>query len=1659
MVEIDRNTCRESRLMKVQEKGIKENSVPLHWCKKDTYFIVIMESQHLLVFINHFTDNGLSPVHHPTQLSDGLLLCRALKPFLPVNLSPAPPHTTPVSAFERFRNLYHFLTLIRDSLLFTVDDYPPLHHLDIKSLALGLSESSQTALSLIALIITVAVHSSSNSFLFDVVSSLGSHQADLMTLIQQSFTIKKGKKEAIPDWDRSKGLLKGKDYKLYCAELESELKELKEMANKGGVVQSDFTSEVGSINELQGLIKEKEDEITLINGKNNELSSALDELGRLNSELKEEIKKIEKENGDKIELLKEKDAEINSKNQELLMKSSKFAELNSSIAELTTQIKSLTSEKESLESEIMSLKASNSELESSAFNQSNEINQLRHQLKNKDQTVAKSNESLQRLESEISQLKDQNSELMTSLGQKDEEIQRLSRDLSSTESTIESVKSEFQTFKLTAQKDHESVDTAHNQELSGLNNQINELLSRNSDLQAQVEQLLSTLDGLKKSNYLLPKETDQSSIKSSIKIICNYLERNTSSIRALSNDDSLLVWMNNLIKEFEISDGDLECRIEQLNTEIDELTEENKNLVKEVENFKRLVGELNSCLDTCQSKLGVKNDENLQLSGQIDQLKLEIAQKEEEIDQLSDKVNQLSTLVDENKDLNAKIFSLSSQIDKLKGFQRKSAEFEQKCEELTQSLAESKSDYEILEQNFKNFELESKELNQRQVGSLKEEINHLKAKVESDKVKIADVTNQLNDMTVKNQELSKLYEELQRNFNKVSEEKQDLEAQNQDISDQIQELRSNLTLTEEQCENFKSQLEEITSKYSECQKTCQLKTDSLVRLETNYNLVVLEKEKLGSVISERELELDQIKAKISSNSESEKELILEKEQLNSIITELKDEITLINSKNNELSSALDELGLLNSELKEEIKKNEKDNGDKIELLKEKDAEINSKNQELLMKSSKFAELNSSIAELTTQIKSLTSEKESLESEIMSLKASNSELSTENQSNCQSIKNNQDLIAELNTEIQFKSTLIVELESKITQLEETIQSQRSEFKTFSTSFNELYDLFCDLSEKSTNYSSVIKSLSVSLNQSESAFKDLSDSHDELEGQYGKIKEINEEFVAIIDSLKNCVADRSEIIENLEKEVLGLKAEISEMSTNSDQLAVNNNEKNNQLIQKLKQKLMDKQKEIVQLKSRGRDQTSKILALTSKISTLQLELDGLTFSNSKLIDEVKKSRGSLNLEDFNKECKCDVLPANQITNQNECDGCKASLLENLYLEGKLVSLEDQKRQNLIENGNQSTTVNHDDVTCGIMTDNIDLFNDGRIYTLFNMVNSMLVNNAEKSLKLHNDDVLDGVAKGQNISELFTQGQLISMQYDLSNSYIANGDLAFDLLASRSGSMEVKQNDVQAQKYSALYNEGRFEYLKQQNSFYSVCNANNSIQQLRNGQKSSHVKQNHLDSLYDQGRSLGMEWAATNTITSVANHFTNQIDDDADVSSNFDLNYELLELQGKLLSLTNCTNMFSICCGNNSLDEVVSSNISIEEEEINSDMANEELIESLQHSIENLKQKLKSTESLLAKEKSKAKSIEESKRGADYVIEELSNQVEDLKQQQSSNQEKLVALNTKCNQSSKTEGALREEIRRYRQEIEDLEAQVEDLNNAIDNQNQRRKKWLCI
>ncbi|KAL0225896.1 hypothetical protein P9112_013220 [Eukaryota sp. TZLM1-RC] len=268
-----------------------------------------------------------------------------------------------------------------------------------------------------------------------------------------------------------------------------------------------------------------------------------------------------------------------------------------------------------------------------------------------------------------------------------------------------------------------------------------------------------------------------------------------------------------------------------------------------------------------------------------------------------------------------------------------------------------------------------------------------------------------------------------------------------------------------------------------------------------------------------------------------------------------------------------------------------------------------------MKSSKFAELNSSIAELTTQIKSLTSEKESLESEIMSLKASNSELSTENQSNCQSIKNTQDLIAELNTEIQFKSTLIVELESKITQLEETIQSQRSEFKTFSTSFNELYDLFCDLSEKSTNYSSVIKSLSVSLNQSESAFKDLSDSHEELEGQYGKIKEINEEFVAIIDSLKNCVADRSEIIENLEKEVLGLKGEISEMSTNSDQLAVNINEKNNQLIQKLKQKLMDKQKETVELKSRGRDQTSKILALTS--ITVVVE-DGSPINHS-VIDE--------------------------------------------------------------------------------------------------------------------------------------------------------------------------------------------------------------------------------------------------------------------------------------------------------------------------------------------------------------------------------------------------------------------------------------------------------
>ncbi|KAL0225949.1 hypothetical protein P9112_013273 [Eukaryota sp. TZLM1-RC] len=157
--------------------------------------------------------------------------------------------------------------------------------------------------------------------------------------------------------------------------------------------------------------------------------------------------------------------------------------------------------------------------------------------------------------------------------------------------------------------------------------------------------------------------------------------------------------------------------------------------------------------------------------------------------------------------------------------------------------------------------------------------------------------------------------------------------------------------------------------------------------------------------------------------------------------------------------------------------------------------------------------------------------------------------------------------------------------------------------------------CDLSEKSTNYSSVIKSLSVSLNQSESAFKDLSDSHDELEGQYGKIKEINEEFVAILDSLKNCVADRSEIIENLEKEVLGLKAEISEMSTNSDQLAVNNNEKNNQLIQKLKQKLMDKQKETVELKSRGRDQTSKILALTS--ITVVVE-DGSPINHS-VIDE--------------------------------------------------------------------------------------------------------------------------------------------------------------------------------------------------------------------------------------------------------------------------------------------------------------------------------------------------------------------------------------------------------------------------------------------------------
>nr|CAI5843378.1 unnamed protein product [Callosobruchus analis] len=608
-----------------------------------------------------------------------------------------------------------------------------------------------------------------------------------------------------------------------CKLLEMKVRQLED--EKEGLIQ-EFEMERKMFNELlenHKKLEEKEEFISQLEDKlckvSEDLRKAQEGLMKEQAEsirIAEEKLIIEKEVSrlkEKIRIFEEREEafEVNKTECDiLLMKLQKLEEEKEKLCEsFETERKSFCAVyKESAEnqSKIGALEDENFNLKDSISKAMIKLKQLSEKVdldtQTYSETISQLQEKLKNAELELTKLKDKNVELQEEVNHKDKEISDMTSKLSNLTKVIEK-----QTFDFNNLLENTKQLDEHMEKLKADNAiSLKEEKEKQNQLTVQIEELQNQLDVKTKENELLLAK---------LKEVEERWEKEKNSCEEKAKEvDNLKMEILQLQKDHQALSDDLERlkTIENDKLNLDKqmkvkiqseklLLEEKENILKEIDNLRAKIGEMNSEnneLKVLSSQVTNSDKKLRELLTENESLRIMKENICKEMSELNNRIQQLSTdnrnIVEENQRLMGDYSELKVKVETL---QEEKIKFDEIKDGLQQKIDVSNNCVEemkkqLLEVQNQNLELMKSKSNANDIDI---------SKIQQDFYEIKD---KCDSLFLENKNLKQEYGKLEEKCNNFSKIKDKLEAQIVELEKQYNELLHEKQLLQDEIQELKT---------------------------------------------------------------------------------------------------------------------------------------------------------------------------------------------------------------------------------------------------------------------------------------------------------------------------------------------------------------------------------------------------------------------------------------------------------------------------------------------------------------------------------------------------------------------------------------------------------------------------------------------------------------------------------------------------------------------------------------------------------------------------------------------------------------------------------------------------------------------------------------
>ncbi|KAL0212282.1 hypothetical protein RCL1_005908 [Eukaryota sp. TZLM3-RCL] len=817
-----------------------------------------------LYFLNRFIEGTCTvpPLFSLVQISDGVLISHALKQFLPPSAASSfsLPFINPVSAYERFQNLSHFVFTAKDALHSSGSDCPNFSNTSLKSLAFGSTskECFSAAHDLLALLIRVAAHSNSNSQLFDLISTFSdNHKKILMEEVQKAFQpitdgIKPGEVFILEEWavgPRAKLFSsKTKDYRLYSSELEAELNLIKN-SKEEAISSEEFNRLELKYNELMIGNQKLIEQLKTKSLENDSLMLRVSDFERLYhdtlstleinqsefSELKRDFERLQDEN---LKIEQQRHAEL--------------AGLNNQVIELQSKLVSLTEERDQMQSRIGDL--------TGLLNQSNQkSDEFSAEILNLNEIISKLNSELSTLNSDFDSKKNEFHTLQNNLLVLEEESVKQSNLIEMLNTDIAEKLTQISTLSLTISDQSKMIDS----------------------LKSQLSDSITSHQSFTSSNFVIPKVISNSEVLNVLITFNNILERSIDLFRNNLEKPDIVNILKQILSVFE--------RIQVVREQEDI----NKSLESRIQTLSTTIDELNS---------------------QISQSKLEIQSKSEEIELLKHSNEDQSITITNQQSIMSELIEQSNQLKNQRDLiESQLTALSLLCEEKSTQVIQLEADLKNLTSNFESEYQKSQDFS-AQIVVLSSQLSTLQSDHDAKAQNLIDSHNhesevfrsKIAEFSLSMDGQSKMIDALQVENSKLKEKMKSLLGQ---LKEQKSEITSLLNVKTE-LEVIQSNLESKVSQIEVLENSINEKSLILIDVETDKNLFAQKVDILQVELSEVQSKLIEAQNEVESLGSSLEQQSIKFQELVSSGESLPE---LIDFKNNhsDCQSKIDDLQSIN----------------------------------------------------------------------------------------------------------------------------------------------------------------------------------------------------------------------------------------------------------------------------------------------------------------------------------------------------------------------------------------------------------------------------------------------------------------------------------------------------------------------------------------------------------------------------------------------------------------------------------------------------------------------------------------------------------------------------------------------------------------------------